>query len=181
VRAKSPFELSAKHKPERKKIMRAMVRNWRRPIPLGGSGSPVMLPMPPSILHPKSRSGLQGLRCLWTEVTLLERNDRGEDLALTPYSLRMSVGENGMLITCAAGEEGEMRSTVLKAFLSGTAFGIGMTLLSLYTRSPSCFADSAERIAEMGRRRRAKREERGWDKAWLKAAGFSDEEIREVF
>ena len=61
-----------------------------------------------------------------------------------------------MLMNDPAGEEVEMRSTVLKAFLSGAVFGIGVTLLSLYTGSPGCFVDSAERIAEAGRRRRAK-------------------------
>ncbi len=74
-----------------------------------------------------------------------------------------------------------MRSAVLKSFLFGAAFGVGATILSLYRQRPVCFVDSVERIAEIGRLRRAKREEAEWEIEYLKEAGLSDEEIREVF
>jgi hypothetical protein len=78
-------------------------------------------------------------------------------------------------------EEVEMKSTVLKPFLLGFTCGIGITLLSLYTRKPGCFVTSIEKLAEVRRTRRAKEEEKRLEREWLKAAGFSDKEIDEVF
>ena len=51
-----------------------------------------------------------------------------------------------------------MKSPVLETFLVGVAFGIGITVLSLYAKKPGCFVTSLETIAEMGRARRAKEE-----------------------
>jgi hypothetical protein len=70
-----------------------------------------------------------------------------------------------------------MKSSVLETFLVGVAFGIGITVLSLYAQKPGCFVTSLETIAEMGRARRAKEEENKFLKKRLKAMGFSDEEI----
>ncbi len=70
-----------------------------------------------------------------------------------------------------------MKSTVLKTFLLGTTFGIGITILSLYTQKPGRLAASIEAIAERGRARRAKEEERELRRERLKALGFLDEEI----
>ncbi len=53
-----------------------------------------------------------------------------------------------------------MKFTVLKPFLFGFTCGIGITLLSLYARKPGCFVTSIERLAEVGRTRRAKEEEK---------------------
>ena len=47
-------------------------------------------------------------------------------------------------------EEAEMKSPVLKTFLVGVAFGIGLTVLSLYAQKPGCFVTSLETIAEKG-------------------------------
>jgi uncharacterized protein YhbP (UPF0306 family) len=74
-----------------------------------------------------------------------------------------------------------MKSTVLKTFLLGATFGIGMTVLSLYTQKPSRFVASIEAIAEKGRARRAKEEQKELRRERLKAAGFLDEEINEIF
>jgi hypothetical protein len=73
-----------------------------------------------------------------------------------------------------------MKSNVLKTFLLGATFGIGMTILSLYTQKPSRFVASIEAIAEMGRARKAKEEEKVLQRERLKAAGFLDEEIDEI-
>ena len=70
-----------------------------------------------------------------------------------------------------------MKSPVLETFLVGVAFGIGITVLSLYTQKPGCFVTSLETIAEMGRTRRAKEEENKFLRKKLKAMGFSDKEI----
>jgi len=70
-----------------------------------------------------------------------------------------------------------MKSPVLETFLVGVAFGIGITVLSLYTQKPGCFVTSLETIAEMGRTRRAKEEENKFLRKRLKAMGFSDKEI----
>lgn len=75
--------------------------------------------------------------------------------------------------------EAEMKSPVLETFLAGVAFGIGITVLSLYAQKPGCFVTSLETIAEMGRTRRAKEEENKFLKKRLKAMGFSDKEINE--
>lgn len=72
-----------------------------------------------------------------------------------------------------------MKSPVLKTFLSGVAFGIGMTVLSLYAQKPGYLVASLETIAEMGRSRKAKKEENKFLKKRLKAMGFSDMEIEE--
>jgi hypothetical protein len=70
-----------------------------------------------------------------------------------------------------------MKSTVLKTFLLGATFGIGITILSLYAQKPGRLAASLEAIAEKGRARRAKEEERELRRERLKAVGFLDEEI----
>jgi hypothetical protein len=67
-----------------------------------------------------------------------------------------------------------MKSTVLETFLLGVTFGIGITLWALYTQKPGRFAET---IAESGRARRAKEEEKQLQRERLKAVGFSDEEI----
>jgi len=70
-----------------------------------------------------------------------------------------------------------MRSPVLKTFLAGVAFGIGITVLSLYAQKPGCFVTSLETIAEKGRARKAKDEENKFLRNRLKAMGFTDKEI----
>ena len=70
-----------------------------------------------------------------------------------------------------------MKLPVLETFLVGVAFGIGLTVLSLYAQKPGCFVTSLETIAEMGRTRRAKEEENKFLRKKLKAMGFSDKEI----
>jgi len=72
-----------------------------------------------------------------------------------------------------------MKLPVLETFLVGVAFGIGITVLSLYAQKPGCFVTSLETIAEMGRARRAKEEENKFLRKKLKAMGFSDKEINE--
>jgi hypothetical protein len=76
-------------------------------------------------------------------------------------------------------EEAEMKSSVLETFLVGVAFGIGLTVLSLYAQKPGYFVASLETIAERGRTRRAKEEEIKFLRKKLKAMGFSDKEINE--
>jgi hypothetical protein len=76
-------------------------------------------------------------------------------------------------------EEAEMKCPVLKTFLVGVAFGIGITALSLYVRKPGHFVTSLETIAEMGRSRRAKEEKNKFLRKRLKGMGFSDKEINE--
>ena len=73
-----------------------------------------------------------------------------------------------------------MKSTVLKPFLLGVAFGIGITVLSLYTQKPGTLGTSLEKIAVKGRVRRAKEEKRKREREWLKAVGFLDKEIDEI-
>jgi hypothetical protein len=75
--------------------------------------------------------------------------------------------------------EAEMKTPVLETFLAGVTFGIGITVLSLYAQKPGCFVTSLETIAEMGRARRAKEEEKEFLRKRLKAMGFSDKEINE--
>lgn len=75
----------------------------------------------------------------------------------------------------------EMKSTVLGAFLLGVTFGVGITLLALYTQKPGRLGTSIETIAEMGRARRAREEEKKLLRKRFKAVGFSDEEIDEFF
>ena len=74
-------------------------------------------------------------------------------------------------------EEAEMKSPIFKTFLVGVAFGIGITVLSLYAQKPGYFVTSLETIAEMGRARRAKEEKNKFLRKRLKAMGFSDKEI----
>ena len=69
-----------------------------------------------------------------------------------------------------------MKPTVLETFLLGVTFGIGITLLALYTQKPGHFVEA---IAEGGRARRAKEEENRLQRERLKAVGFLDEEIDE--
>jgi hypothetical protein len=69
-----------------------------------------------------------------------------------------------------------MKSTVLETFLLGVTFGIGITLLALYTHKPGRFVEA---IAESARTRRAKEEEKKLQSQRLKAVGFWDEEIDE--
>ncbi len=72
-----------------------------------------------------------------------------------------------------------MKSPVLKTFLAGVAFGISITVLSLYAQKPGYFVTSLETIAEKGRARRAKEEKIKFLRKRLKTMGFSDEEINE--
>jgi len=72
-----------------------------------------------------------------------------------------------------------MKAPVLKTFLVGVAFGIGITVLSLYAQKPGCFVTSLETISEMGRARRAKEEKNKFLRKRLEAMGFSDKEINE--
>ena len=74
-----------------------------------------------------------------------------------------------------------MKSTVLETFLLGVTFGIGITILALYTQKPGRFVTSIDTIAERGRTRRAKEEEKRLQRERLKTVGFSDEEIDEFF
>ena len=73
-----------------------------------------------------------------------------------------------------------MKARVWETFLFGVTFGIGMTLLSLYTQKPDRLAATLERIAETGRARKGKEGERQLRRERLKAVGFSDEEIHEI-
>ena len=77
--------------------------------------------------------------------------------------------------------EGEVKSTAVKTFLLGVACGAGATVLSLYTQKPACLAAYIEALAEMGRARRVKEVEKETRKERLKAMGFSDEEIGEIY
>ncbi len=72
-----------------------------------------------------------------------------------------------------------MKSPTLQTFLAGVAFGIGITVLSLYAQKPGCFVTSLETIGEMGRTRRAKEEKNKFVRRRLKTMGFSDKEINE--
>lgn len=74
-----------------------------------------------------------------------------------------------------------MKSAVLKPFLLGVTFGIGITVLSLYTQKPAILGTSLEKIAAKGRVRRAEEEKRKREREWLKAVGFSDNEIDEIY
>ena len=74
-----------------------------------------------------------------------------------------------------------MKSTVLKPFLFGVTFGIGITALFLYTRTPGRLVASLDKTGELGRARRAKEEEKKREREWLKAVGFSNKEIDEIF
>ncbi len=73
-----------------------------------------------------------------------------------------------------------MKTTVLETFLLGVTVGIGITVLSLYTRKPGRVAASIDAISEIGRVRRAKEEERKLYRERLQAMGFSNSEIDET-
>ncbi len=73
-----------------------------------------------------------------------------------------------------------MKSTALESFLFGVTLGIGMTLLALYARKPDRLAASLETLAEKGRVRKAREEERRVQRERLREVGFSDEEIEEI-
>lgn len=68
---------------------------------------------------------------------------------------------------------------VLGAFLAGVAFGIGITVVSLYAQKPGCLVVPLESIAAAGRARREKEEEKGLLRNKLRAMGFSEQEINE--
>jgi len=74
-----------------------------------------------------------------------------------------------------------MKSRVLETFLFGVTFGIGITILSLYTQKPGRLVASIETIAKIGQARRAKEEEKKLRRKRLQAVGFSDEEIDDIF
>ena len=73
-----------------------------------------------------------------------------------------------------------MKSTVLETFLFGVTFGIGITLLSLYTQKPDRLATTLGAVAEIGKERRIREEAKRLRKQRLKEVGFSDEEIEEI-
>ena len=84
--------------------------------------------------------------------------------------------DQGRVKRYARGREDAMKSTVLETFLLGVTFGIGITLLALFTRKPGHFVEA---IAESGRTRRAREEEKNLQRERLREVGFSDEEIEE--
>jgi hypothetical protein len=51
----------------------------------------------------------------------------------------------------------------------------------LYTQKPGILGTSLEKIAAKGRVRRAEEEKRKREREWLKAVGFSDNEIDEIY
>ena len=73
----------------------------------------------------------------------------------------------------------KMKSTAVETFLLGVSFGIGITILALYTQKPAFLITSIETLAEGRRTRRAKEEEKKLQSERLKAMGFSNEEIDE--
>jgi hypothetical protein len=73
-----------------------------------------------------------------------------------------------------------MKSTFLESFLLGVTVGIGVTVLSLYTRKPVRVAASIDAISEIGRARRAKEEEKKLYRERLQEMGFSNIEIDET-
>jgi len=73
-----------------------------------------------------------------------------------------------------------MKSTTVEAFLLGITCGIGITILSLYIQKPGCLVTSLDTVAEMGRARKAREEERRLQRERLKDMGFLDDEVREI-
>jgi len=73
----------------------------------------------------------------------------------------------------------KMKSTAVETFLLGVSFGIGITILALYTQKPAFLITSIETLAEGRRTRRAREEEKKLQSERLKAMGFSNEEIDE--
>jgi len=74
-----------------------------------------------------------------------------------------------------------MKPTSLEKFLCGVACGIGLTILSLYTQKPGWVVDAIDAITQLGRARRAKEKEENLEREKLRAIGFSEQEIDEVF
>jgi len=74
-----------------------------------------------------------------------------------------------------------MKSSHLETFLLGVTFGIGITLLSLYTQKPAFLVASVDTLAERGQKRKAREEEDQLRRERLKEAGFLDEEIDKIF
>ncbi len=72
-----------------------------------------------------------------------------------------------------------MKSPDPGTFLLGVTFGIGISILALYTQRPGPLVASMETIADMSRARRAKEEENKLQRERLNEVGFSDEEIDE--
>ncbi len=73
-----------------------------------------------------------------------------------------------------------MKSSVLESFFLGVTFGVGMTLLFLYTQKPGPLATSVQTIAERGWARKRKGEENRFRRERLKAMGFTNAEIEEI-
>ncbi len=73
-----------------------------------------------------------------------------------------------------------MKSSTLESFLLGFTVGIGLAIFALYSQKPRAVATSLNSIAELGRIRRVKEDERRLQRERLKAVGFSDEEIEGV-
>jgi hypothetical protein len=74
-----------------------------------------------------------------------------------------------------------MKPTALETFFCGVVCGIGLAIVSLYTQKPRCVVEPIEAIAELGRAQRAKEKEENLEREKLREAGFSDQEIDEVF
>ena len=104
---------------------------------------------------------------------------KGPDGKINPRTMTnaQGQGESG----CSLGGEKKMKATVLETFLFGVTVGVGMTIFSLYTQKPGCLVDSIEAISESGRTRRTQKEEKKLRRERLRAVGFSDEEIDEIF
>jgi hypothetical protein len=68
----------------------------------------------------------------------------------------------------------------LETFLFGATFGMRIIILSWYTQNPGCLAASIEKVAEMGRVRRAREEEKKLKRERLKTIGFTDKKIDEI-
>jgi hypothetical protein len=85
----------------------------------------------------------------------------------------------GLRGDCSGAEEAEMKLPAVETFLTGVAFGIGLTLLSLYTQKPSCLVATADTIVERGRARKDKREQDKFLRRRLRTMGFSSKEISE--
>ena len=80
-----------------------------------------------------------------------------------------------------AAKGARVKSSTLESFLLGFALGIGTAIFALYSQKPRAVATSLNSIAELGRMRRVKDDERRLQRERLKAVGFSDEEIKGVF
>ena len=78
-------------------------------------------------------------------------------------------------------EEVEVGRSVLKTFLLGVGCGIGLAIFSLYVQRPGWFAGLVETIAETGRNRKHRQDEESNQRERLRAAGFSEDEMTQVF